>query len=142
MLGRQGWRGPSYLHGSNALVWLRKYSDVIESQCDCQLLTECLDSISGAKRMVVGHTIQYPIGLNGACDNKVIRVDVGLSKGCGDGEPQVLEIRGDNELRVLSARAPPQVMNAGDFLKGNDTVPKEDKSGLASLLEQAPKTYI
>lgn len=128
MLGSKGWRGPRYLHGSNALVWLRKYSDVNESRCDCELLTRCLDSITGAKRMVVGHTIQQPVGLNGACDNKVIRVDVGLSKGCGDGMPQVLEIRQDNELRILSSRLPPSLLESG-------------ARGLASLLAQAPNRY-
>jgi hypothetical protein len=33
---------------------------------------------------VVGHTIQEG-GITNACDQKVFRVDVGLSKGCGDG---------------------------------------------------------
>lgn len=136
MLGTKGWRGPRYLHGGNALVWLRKYSDVKESECDCDLLKRCLGSIDGAKRMVVGHTIQQPIGLNGACDNKVIRVDVGLSKGCSDGMPQVLEIRGDSELRILSSRLPPTVIESGDK---KDIV--EEKQGLASLLAEAPKRY-
>lgn len=88
--------------------------------------------------MVVGHTIQQPVGLNGACDNMVIRVDVGLSKGCADGMPQVLEIREDKELRVLSSRSPP-------FLITDNAVTKaaEEKQGLASLLVQTqpPKRY-
>lgn len=37
---------------------------------------------------VVGHTIQEQ-GINSACGEKVFRIDVGLSKGCGDGEPEV-----------------------------------------------------
>lgn len=81
--------------------------------------------------MVVGHTIQQPVGLNGACDNKVIRVDVGLSKGCGDGMAQVLEIREDKELRVLSSRLPPSLI-ADKAVVGQ---------GLASLLVQAPQRY-
>lgn len=135
MMGSKGWRGPRYLHGSNALVWLRKYSDVKESRCDCELLARCLQSINGAERMVVGHTIQQPVGLNGACDNKVIRVDVGLSKGCGDGMPQVLEIRGDKELRVLSSRLPPSQIADSARLE------LKEKQGLASLLAQAPQRY-
>jgi hypothetical protein len=132
MLGSKGWKGPRYLHGSNAVVWLRKYSEVKESRCDCELLTRCLGSINGAKRMVVGHTIQQPVGLNGACDNQVIRVDVGLSKGCSDGMPQVLEIRGDKELRVLSSRSPPSLLDAG----------AESVTGLASVLVQSPQRYV
>ena len=45
-------------------------------------------SIPGAQRMVVGHTIQGQ-GINSACEGRVFRVDVGMSRGCGDGEPQV-----------------------------------------------------
>ena len=39
-------------------------------------------------RQVVGHTIQKA-GINSTCDGRVHRIDVGLSKGCGDGTPQV-----------------------------------------------------
>jgi hypothetical protein len=42
----------------------------------------------------VGHTIQDR-GINEACGGQVLRVDVGLSKGCGNGAVQVLEILGD-----------------------------------------------
>ena len=38
---------------------------------------------------VVGHTIQRS-GINSTCDGRVHRIDVGLSRGCGDGTPQVL----------------------------------------------------
>ncbi|KAF9621158.1 hypothetical protein IFM89_016652 [Coptis chinensis] len=47
-------------------------------------------------------------GINGVCDNKAIRIDVGMSKGCGDGLPYVLEIDSNSELRVLSAKPLPQ----------------------------------
>ena len=46
--------------------------------------------LPGAQRMVVGHTIQ-DAGINSACDGRVVRIDVGLSAGCGDGDPQVRE---------------------------------------------------
>jgi hypothetical protein len=39
-------------------------------------------------RMVVGHTIQEA-GINSACNDQVFRIDVGLSAGCGNGEPEV-----------------------------------------------------
>ena len=42
----------------------------------------------GAQRMVVGHTIQEA-GINTACGDRVFRIDVGLSQGCGDGAPEV-----------------------------------------------------
>jgi hypothetical protein len=55
----------------------------------------------GARRMVVGHTVQKA-GISSACGDRVYRIDVGLSRYYGDGPIQVLEIDGDR-VRVLSA---------------------------------------
>ena len=52
-------------------------------------------SVPGAKRMVMGHTIQS--GINAACDGQAIRIDVGMSRGCGNGSVEVLEIRDDGK---------------------------------------------
>ena len=59
-----------------------------KEKCNCAALQQALGAIPGAERMVVGHTIQAQ-GINTACDNKVYRIDVGLSKGCGNGPPEV-----------------------------------------------------
>lgn len=48
---------------------------------------------------VVGHTIQEQ-GINSACAEQVFRIDVGMSKGCGDGEP---EVRLDKSCRSCSS---------------------------------------
>ena len=63
--------------------------------------------------MVVGHTIQEA-GINSACDDRVFRIDVGLSKGCGNGEPQVLEIIDDKEVWQLQENAPPKRYGQAD----------------------------
>ena len=57
-------------------------------RCNCAALEEVLGLLPEAQRMVVGHTIQEA-GINSACEDRVFRIDVGLSAGCGDGEPQV-----------------------------------------------------
>jgi hypothetical protein len=59
-----------------------------EARCDCGALAQALGMLPGAARMVVGHTIQ-DAGINAACGDRVFRIDVGLSKGCGNGEPEV-----------------------------------------------------
>lgn len=82
---------PEFLQGRQAIVWARDYSNEDGEKCDCEALIKALDGVPGAKRMVVGHTIQEE-GINSACNAKVIRIDVGLSAGCGDGQPEVLEI--------------------------------------------------
>ena len=46
----------------------------------------------GVERVVVGHTIQEPGGITAACGGRVLRVDVGMSAGCADAKPEVLEI--------------------------------------------------
>jgi hypothetical protein len=55
----------------------------------------------GAKRLVVGHTVQKN-GISGACQDKVFRIDVGLSAYYGNNPAQVLEISG-GRTRILTA---------------------------------------
>jgi hypothetical protein len=62
---------PAALRGRDAIVWSREYSRSVEAHCKCAMLEETLSRL-GAERMVVGHTIQQA-GINGACDNKVLR---------------------------------------------------------------------
>ncbi|KFM29150.1 Uncharacterized protein F751_5506 [Auxenochlorella protothecoides] len=96
--------------------------------CDCAGLAESLARIPGAARMVVGHTIQQE-GINSACGGRVFRVDVGLSRGCGDGLPAVLEIRNDSVMqRLMEAPAPsplPQGLGAQEAAEqlGRQPVP-------------------
>jgi hypothetical protein len=81
------------------------------------------------------------MGINSICNDAVIRVDVGLSKGCGDGEPQVLEIKHDRELRVISARSPTQFINAGSMVhRGMGIRGDDDKAHHPSLAVRNPKS--
>eukprot|EP00252_Welwitschia_mirabilis_P024247 TRINITY_DN7128_c0_g1_i3.p1 TRINITY_DN7128_c0_g1~~TRINITY_DN7128_c0_g1_i3.p1 ORF type:complete len:243 (+),score=57.21 TRINITY_DN7128_c0_g1_i3:650-1378(+) len=127
--GLNGSRSPSFVRGRDAVVWLRKYSEAMS--CDCQGLEKALKSIPGAERMIVGHTIQAK-GINGACGNKVLRVDVGMSKGCIDGMPEALEIKEDKELRILTTNPLYQS-------KGGDTF--KEKPGLGLLLPEKDKKH-
>ena len=88
---------PLSVQGRDSVVWARDYSHVQEHKCDCDLLEETLRMIPGVERVVVGHTIQHPHGITSACDGKVIRIDVGMSKGCVDAKPEELEILKDGE---------------------------------------------
>mmetsp|Transcript_23224 Transcript_23224/g.59512 ORF Transcript_23224/g.59512 Transcript_23224/m.59512 type:complete len:416 (-) Transcript_23224:168-1415(-) len=100
---------PRELAGRNSAVWARTYSAADKAACDCETLAETLAAIPGARRMIVGHTIQSS-GINSACGGRVLRVDVGMSEGCGDHEPEVLEIRGDAQVVRLAEGAPPEVI--------------------------------
>mmetsp|Transcript_10964 Transcript_10964/g.23295 ORF Transcript_10964/g.23295 Transcript_10964/m.23295 type:complete len:558 (-) Transcript_10964:337-2010(-) len=81
-------------------IWMRDYSSPhdlpphdptgeLQAQLDETLL------LLDADRMVMGHTIQQKI--NGALRGKAWRVDVGASKGCLGGTPEVLEVVGRRE---------------------------------------------
>ncbi|CAI5954682.1 unnamed protein product [Closterium sp. NIES-64] len=59
--------------------------------------------LPGSVRMIMGHTIQQPGGINATCKGKAIRVDVGMSEGCGGAEAEILEIRKDREVWVVRA---------------------------------------
>ncbi|CAH1453065.1 unnamed protein product [Lactuca virosa] len=67
--------------------------------------------VRGARRMIMGHTIQEA-GINGACDNRAIRIDVGMSRGCINGLPEVLEINENSgvRMRILTANPNPNPM--------------------------------
>ena len=66
-------------------------------------------------------------GINSACDGRVLRVDVGVSKGCGNGAPEVLEIRGDKEVYRLQEGAAPVFLGA---VPGTAAEGKESSGGL------------
>ena len=108
--GEGGKQCPWFLHGRNSVVWSRMYSIPDESMCKCELLQTALDQLPGSQRMVVGHTIQHPFGINGACDDSVFRVDVGMSSGCSDAAPEVLEIIDDRIVKRLRGRLNTQVL--------------------------------
>ncbi|KAL4282759.1 hypothetical protein GQ457_16G028390 [Hibiscus cannabinus] len=130
--GSTGGRTPEHCIGMNAVVWFRKFSNELEKNCDCSLLEHVLATIPGAKRMIMGHTIQET-GINGACDYRAIRIDVGMSKGCSNGLPEVLEISKNSELRVLTSN--PIRMN-----KNRSFADARTKEGLGLLIpEQGPK---
>ena len=61
----------------------------------------------------MGHTIQS--GVNSACDRQVLRVDVGLSRGCGNGTVEVLEILNDNQVVRLSETRGTQVLDSPEM---------------------------
>mmetsp|Transcript_45138 Transcript_45138/g.143743 ORF Transcript_45138/g.143743 Transcript_45138/m.143743 type:complete len:146 (-) Transcript_45138:80-517(-) len=109
MLGGKGKRPPNFLLGSDAVVWTRAFSDTKQEQCECDVLRESLGKMpsgGGAHRMVVGHTIQQPGGISTACDNLVFRIDVGMSEGCGNWQPEVIEILDDRVVRRLRYSSP------------------------------------
>ncbi|MBX3187281.1 MAG: metallophosphoesterase [Labilithrix sp.] len=90
LLGKQK-DPPAVVVGEDGPVWSRMYS-AAPGREECATLGEALSAM-GAKRMVVGHTVQRN-GVSPACDGRVWRIDTGLSKFYG-GKLEVLEIRGD-----------------------------------------------
>jgi hypothetical protein len=101
MAGAPTESAPQSLTSQRAPIWVRDYSDGSPAIDRCAELSRVLTALS-AQRMVVGHTVQQQ-GINSACDGKVWRIDVGLSRFYG-GKPSVLEIRGD-QVRALTEAA-------------------------------------
>jgi hypothetical protein len=82
------------MDGMSGPLWLRDYSEPENSEPskkDCMHLKSALELL-GAKRMVVGHSIQNDI--NSACDARVWRIDIGMSRAYGNRNVEVLEIDG------------------------------------------------
>ena len=97
MMG-QGSEPPMAAMDSDAITWLRDYSDGPVSEEHCATLEAVLTSL-GASRLIVGHTVQDTI--NSACDGQVWRIDVGISEHYGS-TLEALEIVGDT-VTVLTA---------------------------------------
>lgn len=87
---------PEFIHTAKSPTWTRSYSDEVEAD-DCQQLEEVLERL-GARRMIVGHTVQEE-GIGPLCDGLVWCIDSGLAEYYG-ARIEVLEIVGD-EVRVL-----------------------------------------
>jgi len=88
---------PDWTQEKNSVVWMRHYSDEVDDE-DCKLLAEVLDRL-GAKRMIVGHTVQEET-ITPHCEGKVWCIDAGMATYYG-GEIRILEIEGDT-VRVIS----------------------------------------
>ena len=84
------------LASDDSPVWTRVYGT--PNAVDCGELGRVLDKL-GAKRMVVGHTVQEH-GITSACDDRLWRIDVGLAKLYG-GPIEVLELPAGGVPRVL-----------------------------------------
>jgi hypothetical protein len=91
-------RAPSIAMSQDGPLWLRSYSEGVPAGSACDELGRVLRLLS-AKRIIVGHTVQKQ-GINGACDGRVWRIDVGLSRYYGN-PASVLEITGDSLRPVV-----------------------------------------
>lgn len=80
-----GYEPPIALTSEDSPVWTRAYG---LDTADCDAAQAALTAI-GAKRIVVGHTVQSAI--NSQCDGAVWRIDVGLAKLYG-GPIEVLQV--------------------------------------------------
>jgi len=81
-------------------LWTRRYGSGPLDHQTCSDLEDTL-RVVGAKRLVIGHTIQEG-GITSACGDRVYRIDVGMSAHYGGNLLQALEIRGD-QVKILSA---------------------------------------
>jgi hypothetical protein len=91
---------PPVLLQEDSPVWTRLYS-ADPGPAECAQLEQVLSAL-GAARLVVGHTPQ-PNGISSACNDKVWRIDTGMSHFYG-GTLQVLNI----EAGQVSVRAQPK----------------------------------
>jgi hypothetical protein len=90
---------PRILSDEGGPVWTRLYGSPEIDDATCQTLGRVLTAV-GAKRLIVGHTVQEH-GISSACQERLFRIDIGLSAYYGKKPPQVLEITAAG-ARILS----------------------------------------
>jgi hypothetical protein len=81
---------PRILSDEGGPIWTRLYGSPEIDDATCQTLGRVLAAV-GAKRLIVGHTVQEH-GISSACQERLFRIDIGLSAYYGKKPPQVLEI--------------------------------------------------
>ena len=91
---------PAVVRDQEAPIWTRAYGEDSLAEPACRAARSVLEALK-VRRMVVGHTVQKA-GISSACDERVWRIDVGLSAFYGTSKVEVLEIQGD-QVRVLAA---------------------------------------
>jgi hypothetical protein len=93
-------QAPEAVASPTAPIWVRDYSLDPVSPRACEMLGEVLEALK-VRRMVVGHTVQSQ-GISAACEDRVYRIDVGLSRYYGQKSIEVLEIQ-KGAVRILRA---------------------------------------
>lgn len=83
---------PHQLAGEHTPFWTRAYGEAPAAADTCTSLDRVLTALQGA-RLVIGHTPQKS-GITFDCNDKLARIDVGLSAYYGDNPAEVLEIAG------------------------------------------------
>lgn len=101
---------PAILTDEDGPVWLRRYGGPEVDEASCELLGRVLKEV-GAKRLIVGHTVQEH-GISSACQERVFRIDIGLSAFYGEKPPQVLEVTAAG-ARVLRPEKQPDAATKG-----------------------------
>jgi hypothetical protein len=90
---------PAVVRDQNAPIWTRAYGEGSLAGAVCQAARGALEALK-VRRMVIGHTVQKA-GISSACDERIWRIDVGLSAFYGTSKVEVLEIQGER-VRVLA----------------------------------------
>jgi hypothetical protein len=109
---------PAILSDEDGPVWLRRYGGPEVDDASCEMLGRVLKEV-GAKRLIVGHTVQEH-GISSACQERVFRIDIGLSAFYGVKPPQVLEVTAAG-ARVLVVGATPADASGAKKGKASDS---------------------
>lgn len=89
-----------YFTNSNSILWNREYGKKIDKKETCDKLDKVLNYFS-VNGMIIGHSPQQQI--NSKCNDKLWRVDVGLSDCFNiDNKSQVLEIIDDKKFNIIN----------------------------------------
>ena len=90
--GKKTWQDEDiqkYFLDKKGIIWNREYGDKTLSKKTCGYLNK-VNKLLNVGHMIVGHTVQDNI--NSKCDDKLWRVDVGISDAFGTSNMEILEI--------------------------------------------------
>jgi hypothetical protein len=110
--GKKNWDDPEiqkYFLDTDGVIWNRKYGNKELSNDTCENINK-VTKLLNVGHMVIGHTVQDNI--NSKCDNKLWRVDVGLSSAFDTGNMEILEILNNGVTHNTNDHKPIRILKS------------------------------
>jgi len=110
--GKKDWDDPEiqkYFLDTDGVIWNRKYGNKELSNDTCENINK-VTKLLNVGHMVIGHTVQDNI--NSKCDNKLWRVDVGLSSAFDTGNMEILEILNNGVAHNTNDHKPIRILKS------------------------------
>lgn len=100
---------PPVFKDPKSVIWTREYDGIPQKDDSlgayeaCKQVKAALDGLA-VQRIAVGHTVQLKGEITSRCNKMVFMIDIGMSKGINNRNPEVLQIMNDAGVSAIGKR--------------------------------------